>query len=72
MEVGNSDSLNTGEIRYFITGTELGETKITMTSGIEDKTISSPAYTIQVSVFFINIFHSYYFINLNHNKKLCV
>lgn len=55
MEVGNLDRLNTGEIRYFITGIELGETKLTMTSGIEDKTISSPAYTIQVSVFFIII-----------------
>lgn len=53
MEVGSLDNLNAGEIRYFITGTELGDTKLTMISGIEDKTISSPVYTIQVSVFFI-------------------
>lgn len=51
MDVGNLDNLNVGEIRYFITGTELGETKITMTSGVEEKTISSPAYSIQVSAF---------------------
>lgn len=49
MAVAHFDGLNIGEIRYFITGTELGETKLSMTSGTEDKTVSSPTYSIQVS-----------------------
>lgn len=54
MELGHLTNLNDGEIRYFITGAELGETKLTITSGIGDKTISSPAYPIQVSLFRIS------------------
>lgn len=50
MELGHLTDLDAGEIRYFITGAELGETKLTITSGSGEKTISSPAYSIQVSV----------------------
>lgn len=50
MELGHLSDLDAGEIRYFITGAELGETKLTITSGSGEKTISSPAYPIQVSI----------------------
>lgn len=57
MELGHLTDLDAGEIRYFITGAELGETKLTITSGSGEKTISSPAYPIQVSfVLFICLF----------------
>lgn len=49
IEIGHFSNLNTGEIRYFITGAELGETKLTITSGTGEKTVTSPAYPIQVS-----------------------
>lgn len=49
IEIGHLSNLDTGEIRYFITGAELGETKLTITSGTGDKTVSSPAYPIQVT-----------------------
>lgn len=49
IEIGNLLDLNTGEIRYFITGAELGETKLSITSGTGEETISSAAYPIQVS-----------------------
>lgn len=49
IEVGHLSNLDTGEIRYFITGAELGETKLTITTGSGDKTVSSQAYPIQVS-----------------------
>ncbi|XP_031623845.1 nuclear pore membrane glycoprotein 210 isoform X2 [Contarinia nasturtii] len=48
IEIGHLNDLETGEIRYFITGTELGETKLTITSGSGEKSVSSPAYPIQV------------------------
>lgn len=53
IELGHLTNLQTGEIRYFITGAELGETKLTITTGNGEKTISSPAYSIQVSLFTI-------------------
>lgn len=49
IELGHLSNLETGEIRYFITGTELGETKLTITSGSGEKSVSSPSYPIQVS-----------------------
>lgn len=51
IEIGHLNDLDIGEIRYFISGTELGETKLTITSGSGEKSISSPAYPIQVSLF---------------------
>lgn len=42
-------NLNVGEIRYIITGLELGETKIAFESGQGDKFVSSAAVPIQVS-----------------------
>lgn len=49
IEIGHFSNLDTGEIRYFITGAELGETKLTIASGTGEKTVTSPAYSIQVS-----------------------
>lgn len=51
IEIGNLDDLNDGEIRYFISGLELGETKTTVASGFEEKIISSKPFSIQVSYF---------------------
>lgn len=51
IELGHLIDLNVGEIRYILTGSELGETKLTVTSGSSDKTISSPSYSIQVSCY---------------------
>lgn len=56
MELGHLADLDAGEIRYFITGAELGETKLTVTSGSGEKTISSPAYSIQVSFVYVFVF----------------
>lgn len=47
-ELGSFDNLNVGEVRYFVTGLELGETKTTITSGSGDKVVSSQAFSIQV------------------------
>lgn len=52
IEIGHLTNLKSGEVRYFITGSELGETKLTITSGNGEKTVSSPAYPIQVSFLF--------------------
>lgn len=49
IEIGHVTGLESGEIRYFLTGAEFGETKLTITSGSGEKTVSSPAYPIQVS-----------------------
>lgn len=57
IELGNQNNLNSGEIRYLITGLELGETKLTITAGSEEKTISSSSYSIQVSVCFFFIMY---------------
>lgn len=48
IEYGNHDGLNVGELRIFITGTDLGETKLSVTSGNREKMLSSLAYPIQV------------------------
>lgn len=61
MELGHLIDLDAGEIRYFITGAELGETKLTITSGSGEKTISSPAYPIQVSFALISFSSSFIF-----------
>lgn len=45
-------NLNVGEIRYQVTGLELGETKIVFNSGHGDKIISSAPVNIQVSLIF--------------------
>lgn len=49
------NNLNVGEIRYIITGLELGDTKIAFESGQGDKFVSSAAVPIQVSKIF-NLF----------------
>lgn len=50
------NNLNVGEIRYIITGLELGDTKIAFESGQGDKFVSSAAVPIQVSKIFRFIF----------------
>lgn len=45
---GSSSHSNAGELRYLVTGTELGETKLSITSGSGEKFTSSSAYPIQV------------------------
>lgn len=47
--LGEQINLNIGEIRYTVTGLELGETKLVFNSGYGDKTVSSAPATIQVS-----------------------
>lgn len=49
IEYGSHDGLDVGELRIFVTGTELGETKLSVTSGNREKLLSSLAYPIQVS-----------------------
>lgn len=65
-------NLNVGEIRYLITGLELGETKIIFNSGYADKIISSPPVNIQVSTTHIIIsfyfYLHYHFIHFNKSQ----
>lgn len=49
--LGDQNDLDNGEIRYLVTGSELGETKIVFSSGFGDKEISSLAASIQVIYF---------------------
>lgn len=49
IEHGDHENLSVGELRYIVTGTELGETKLSVTSGSGEKLLSSAAYPIQVS-----------------------
>jgi nuclear pore complex protein Nup210 len=53
MKQGHNRNLERGEIRYLITGTELGETKIVVSSGSGNRLISSPPATVQVSAFYL-------------------
>lgn len=46
---GDQNNLNVGEIRYSITGLELGETKVMFTSGHSENSVNSAAVPIQVS-----------------------
>lgn len=71
IEIGHLSNLNAGEIRYFITGVELGETKLTITSGNGEKTVSSPAYPIQVSLLSIQTSHLFIVTAqiISHNTK---
>lgn len=54
VKLGHHDNLNEGEIRYIITGVELGETKVVVTSHIENdgKSVSSTPAAIQVRLNF--------------------
>lgn len=56
VKLGHQENLNEGEIRYIVTGVELGETKIVVSRTVEGLRISSPPATIQVSVRFILYF----------------
>lgn len=56
VKVQHKNNLNEGEVRFVITGVELGETKIVVTSGIKNgdgKRVSSKPVTIQVNYFFV-------------------
>lgn len=44
----NQDELGVGEIRYKVTGAELGETKVLYFAGIGEQLVRSPAASIQV------------------------
>lgn len=58
VKVEHKDNLNKGEVRFVITGVELGETKIVVTSGIKNsdgKRVSSKPATIQVNHFFLRM-----------------
>ncbi|XP_065087811.1 nuclear pore membrane glycoprotein 210 [Ochlerotatus camptorhynchus] len=46
--LGSQGQLGTGEIRYIVTGMELGETKIVVNSGSGEKQISSSPASVQV------------------------
>ncbi|KAJ6640907.1 Nuclear pore membrane glycoprotein, partial [Pseudolycoriella hygida] len=48
VKLGHQENLNFGEIRYIVTGLELGETKIVIYSGKGDKLIRSPDVNVQV------------------------
>lgn len=52
MEIGSTNELKDGELQYFVTGAELGETKLSVTSEKSEKLISSPTYSIQVNILF--------------------
>lgn len=51
---GHQADLGIGEVRYIVTGTELGETKLVFNSGFGEKEISSSAASIQVILFIFN------------------
>lgn len=46
--LGSQTGLGSGEIRYIVTGMELGETKIVVNSGLGERQISSPPVSVQV------------------------
>ncbi|XP_062541443.1 nuclear pore membrane glycoprotein 210 [Armigeres subalbatus] len=46
--LGSQSQLGSGEIRYIVTGTELGETKIVVNSGTGERQISSSPASVQV------------------------
>lgn len=69
IEIGHFSNLDAGEIRYFITGAELGETKLTITSGTGEKAVTSPAYPIQVSTNALFYSNMYIFKIRHHNSK---
>lgn len=62
IELGHLSNLETGEIRYFITGTELGETKLTITSGSGERSVTSPSYPIQVSDYLLGLVSLFLFV----------
>lgn len=60
--LGEQTGLGAGEVKYVITGNELGETKIVFGSGFGDKEISSSASPIQVRIFIV-----YLILYIRHN-----
>lgn len=62
VKLGNQENLNEGEIRYILTGVELGETKIVVSSNVgnaetDGRRVTSAPAPIQVRTIFFFIFH---------------